>query len=323
MTTQMTTVPLDRYTRAALAEVVTVELLRLRGDGPSEKALVRAPDALCEGLADLASVEDAAALLGRLADVVRVLRDPAAQSVEVPLSPTELARRLQEDALYSLREAAGREETDPDSLPAITAAIQHVSALKDSLANDAGEVKVRAEAALGALDREANPHGGKRGEQDSATESCPAPDVSLETRAPKEPAADNGSTASAPLTAEDAGLLVGAIESHLLGLCLGDEMEAQLGLGAGRLDIDRLERHAARFAFYGRVLRSVDDQELPLDTEALSLLDVLESDAREQVQADSDGHPDDAAIAAGREARLRNLRAHAQHRVRLAREGDV
>lgn len=50
------------------------------------------------------------------------------------------------------------------------------------VASDAGEVKVRAERALGQLDREDNPHGGKR-EQGSATESCSAPDVAPETRA--------------------------------------------------------------------------------------------------------------------------------------------
>lgn len=217
--------------------------------------------------------------IGRLVDVLRVLRDPSAQSIEVPLAAADLASRLEEDALYSLREAAGSENTDPDRLPAITAAIQHISALKDSLA--------------------------------AGSEAAPA--------APSL----NGRTATLPLPAEEAGVLAAAIESHLLGLNLGTPFENEVGLSAGRLEVAKLERVVDRLAFYARTLRAVESRDLVLDVETLGLLDALAGDAVEQKALDAEGHPDDQAISAGREARLRGIREMAAHRVRLAQDGDV
>jgi hypothetical protein len=68
---------------------------------------------------------------------------------------------------------------------------------------------------------------------------------------------------------------------------------------------------------------AIESRDLPLDAETLTLLDTLAHDALVQKTAGADGHPDDIAVSAGREARLRALREMAAHRVRLAQDGDA
>lgn len=135
--------------------------------------------------------------------------------------------------------------------------------------------------------------------------------------------AAGGPRAVLPLPAEEAGVLAAAIESHLLGLNLGTPFENEVGLSAGRLEVAKLERVVDRLAFYARTLRAVESRDLVLDVETLGLLDALAGDAVEQKALDAEGHPDDQAISAGREARLRGIREMAAHRVRLAQDGDA
>jgi hypothetical protein len=105
---------------------------------------------------------------------------------------SELAIRSEGQALAAIDEArkliaTAREAGDTATLldwRDKAAAVQHYARTRDEasgLADDAGEIKLRAEAALGQLDAEANPHGGDRAEQGSATGTLPP--VRRETRA--------------------------------------------------------------------------------------------------------------------------------------------
>jgi phage N-6-adenine-methyltransferase len=109
--------------------------------------------------------------------------------VSTALVPTEDGRALAalDEAKAAIAEAraAGDTETLKEWRDR-AAAYLHYNARRDNskaVANDAGEVKVRAERALGQLDAEENPHGGDRSEQASVGEACSVPEVAPATRA--------------------------------------------------------------------------------------------------------------------------------------------
>jgi len=108
-------------------------------------------------------------------------------------TPAEIVPQREADALVALDEvkrqlSIAKLTGDTETLlewQRRAAAILHYTRMRDGgrdAANDAGEVKVRAEAALGAIDREANPHGVRSDRRDSPTESLP-PEVGSATRA--------------------------------------------------------------------------------------------------------------------------------------------
>lgn len=85
------------------------------------------------------------------------------------------------------------------------------------------------------------------------------------------------------LSVEYQAAVFGSLESYMLGLNLGENMEADLGIDE-KLNADALDSYGGRFSLYARVLRALERQQYPEDVQALALLGELVDDVAKDVQ---------------------------------------
>lgn len=112
-------------------------------------------------------------------------------------------------------------------------------------------------------------------------------------------------------------MLLGEIESHLHDVGLEPEQLDRLGVTSGRPDIEAIIALAEHLQLCARVAFDAKAScELRADGRSLDLLAKMAARALDRVEAEKGGHPDDLAVAQGREAMIRTIQQLAEAKVR-------